>query len=222
MIRLRDVTVSVPRPLPVLMLVDVSGSMAEDGKLSALNIAMRDMLRAFAEDDEATAEIHVAIIAFGGRTARVHVPLQPARTVTFEALTATGHTPLGAALELVTRIVDDAELIPSRAYRPTIVLVSDGVPTDAWEEPLARLLASPRASKATRLALAVGDDAELDVLERFAGAEYVRRAHEARQLRRFFSFVTMSVTVRSRSSTPNQLEPLPDLGVDDGFDDLLE
>jgi uncharacterized protein YegL len=135
-------------------------------------------------------------------------------------LEAAGHTPLGSALTLTTRILENRDLVPGRAYRPTVVLVSDGVPTDEWEAPLEALLASPRASKAVRLALAVGEDADLEVLTRFAGEAHVRRAAEARQLRRFFRFVTMSVTARSRSATPDQAVTLPDLGTDDGFDDL--
>jgi uncharacterized protein YegL len=217
---LKDITVTAPRPLPVLLLLDVSGSMAEDGKLAALNTAVRDMLHTFAQEQTGGAEIHVAILAFSGREARVHVPLKPAREVTFEALAAEGHTPIGSALTLTTRILEDRNLIPGRAYRPTIVLISDGVPTDDWEGPLNRLLASPRASKAVRLALAVGQDADLEVLTAFAGENHVRQAAEVRQLRRFFKFVTMSVTARSRSATPDQQVTLPDLGTDDGFDDL--
>ncbi|MGM9319289.1 vWA domain-containing protein [Deinococcus aquaticus] len=217
---LKDITVAAPRPLPVLLLLDVSGSMAEDGKLAALNTAVRDMLHAFAQEQAGGAEIHVAVLAFSGREARVHVPLKPARNVQFEALEARGHTPLGSVLTLTTSILENRDLVPGRAYRPTVVLVSDGVPTDEWEEPLEELLASPRASKAVRLALAVGEDADLEVLAQFAGEDHVRRAAEARQLRRFFRFVTMSVTARSRSATPDQAVTLPDLGVDDGFDDL--
>jgi len=217
---LRDITVNAPRPLPVLLLLDVSGSMAEDGKLAALNTAVRDMLHTFAQEQAGGAEIHIAVLAFGGLEARLHVPMKPAREVKFEALEAKGHTPIGAALTLTTRILENHDLIPGRAYRPTVVLVSDGVPTDDWEGPLQRLLSSPRASKAVRLALAVGEDADMEVLSGFAGENHVRRAAEARQLRRFFKFVTMSVTARSRSATPEQSLTLPDLGTDDGFDDL--
>ena len=217
---LRDVTVAAPRPLPVLLLLDVSGSMAEDGKLAALNTAVNDMLHTFAQEQAGGAEIHVAVLAFSGVEARVHVPLKPAREVQFQALSAKGHTPIGSAFALTTRILEDRDLVPGRAYRPTVVLVSDGVPSDDWEGPLEELLSLPRAAKAVRLALAVGGDADLEVLTRFAGEGHVRHASEARQLRRFFRFVTMSVTARSRSSTPDQPVTLPDLGTDDGFDDL--
>jgi uncharacterized protein YegL len=92
-----------------------------------------------------------------------------------------------------------------------VVLVSDGQPTDApaWEASLAALLASERGSKAQRLAIGIGDDADKAVLQRFLGSPEakVHIAREARQVREFFQFVTMSVTSRSRSATPNVVAP---------------
>ena len=37
MATLKDFTVTKPRPLPVILLADVSGSMASEGKIDALN-----------------------------------------------------------------------------------------------------------------------------------------------------------------------------------------
>ena len=34
------------------------------------------------------------------------------------------------------QMIEDKKITLSRAYRPTIVLVSDGNPTDNWEDPL--------------------------------------------------------------------------------------
>ncbi|MSQ84706.1 MAG: tellurite resistance protein TerY, partial [Myxococcales bacterium] len=90
-------------------------------------------------------------------------------------------------------------------YRPTIVLVSDGQPTDEWQAPLQALLASDRCGKALRMCLAIGADADLDVLRAFLADPEGRvyRADEARQIREFFQLVTMSVSSRSRSTNPN-------------------
>ncbi len=94
-----------------------------------------------------------------------------------------------------------------------IGLVYAMVRSDEWEEPLARLHSSPRASKAERFALAIGDDADCEMLQRFLGSPEARvfRAHEARQIKQFFRWVTMTVTTRSRSINPNLLAALEDL-----------
>lgn len=210
--KIEDVVLTTPRPLPVLILADVSGSMNADGKVSVLNDAIAEMMRVFAGEEDLRAEIHVAVIAFGGDTATLHLPLTPARLVEWQDLTAAGRTPLGAALGEVRRQIEDRERLPSRAYRPTVVLVSDGVPTDEWEGELAAFKQSDRASKALRMALAIGADANLDVLEAFVegSGTPVFRASDVPQITKFFRLVTMTVTARSQSATPNQsVLPLP-------------
>jgi len=91
-------------------------------------------------------------------------------------------------------------IIPSRAYRPYIVLVSDGQPNGEWKVPLQALLSSERGKKAIRIALAIGDDANEVHLREFLADSTAKiyRAHEARDIRRFFDAFTMTVTTRSR------------------------
>ena len=216
MSKLKEFTVSSARPLPVIVVADVSGSMGTDGKIETLNAAVAEMLSAFAEEEDGRAEIHVAVVTFGGE-ASVHAPLQPAKQLRWHQMRANGRTPMGAALDIVTNLLEDTEKIPSRAYRPTIVLVSDGLPNDEWKEPLARLLASDRAKKAQRFALAIGADADHDVLRAYldSAERRVFAAHEAREIRKFFRWVTMSVTSRSRSAQPNLAIDVDPLNLDD-------
>ena len=211
---LKEFTVSSARPLPVILLADVSGSMAVDGKIDALNGAVAEMQAAFAEEEDERAEIHLAVVTFGG-TAALHAPLTPANAVRWTPMRANGRTPLGAALDIATNLIEDRDRVPSRAYRPTIVLVSDGLPNDEWERPLQRLLTSERAAKAERFALGIGADADHDMLRRFLNNPEGRvcEAHEGREIRKFFRWVTMSVTSRSRSGAPNRTVDInpPDL-----------
>ena len=214
MATVKEFTVASARPLPVVLLADVSGSMAADGKIAALNAAVAEMQAAFAEEDDAQAEIHMAVVTFGGR-AELHLPLAPAAQVQWTNMQADGMTPMGAALDIVTDLIEDRERVPSRAYTPTVVLISDGLPNDEWQGPLKRFHDSERAAKAQRFALGIGADADHDVLRAFLGDPEGRvfEALEAREVRKFFRRVTMSVTARSRSGQPNlavEVEP-PDL-----------
>lgn len=207
MSKLKEFTMSSARPLPVILLVDVSGSMSADGKIDALNDAVSEMIGAFAEEDDALADIHLSVIAFGRGGASIHKPLRPARETQWEPMTASGRTPMGEAFNVARALVEDREMIPSRAYRPTLVLVSDGVPTDEWRTPLDTLLNSERASKAARFAMGIGADANRETLTAFLANDEGRvfEAHEAREIRKFFRWVTMSVTARSRSANPNSV-----------------
>jgi uncharacterized protein YegL len=204
MSKLKEFTAATARPLPVIILADTSGSMSENGKIEALNTALADMVGAFGEEGGGRAEIHVAIITFGG-TAQVHQDFVAASKITIRPLGATGITPMGGAFDIARDLVDDRQKVPGRAYTPTIVLVSDGQPNDTWEPALARLLESERAKKAQRFALGIGADADAAILRRFlANPEgKVYGAADARQIKNFFRWVTMSVTARSRSTNPN-------------------
>ena len=114
----KDFTVASARPLPVVLMADVSSSMGVDGKIDALNSAAAEMQGAFAEEDDGRAEIHLAVVTFGG-TATLHTPLTSVSAVRWTPMQADGRTPMGAALDLVTDLIEDRERVPSRAYRPT-------------------------------------------------------------------------------------------------------
>lgn len=216
MASLKEFTVSSARPLPVVLLADISGSMSVDGKIAALNTAVAEMVAAFAEEEAGAAEVHLAVVTFGG-TAALHMPLTPARDVLWRPMAANGRTPLGAALEIATDLIEDRERVPSRAYRPSVVLVSDGLPNDEWEGPLHRMLTSGRSAKADRFALGVGADADREMLRRFLDDPDGRvfEAHEGREIRLFFRWVTMSVTSRSRSGEPDQTADVAPPDLDD-------
>ena len=64
---LKKFTIATPRPLPVIILADTSGSMSEHGKIEALNNALKEMMSSFSQESRRAAEIQVAIITFGGQ-----------------------------------------------------------------------------------------------------------------------------------------------------------
>lgn len=213
---LKQFAVQKARPLPVIILADTSGSMSVDGKIDALNGAIKDMVSTFSEEGRRQAEIQLALVTFGGSKAEMYEPLIPAHEVTdFKQMVASGPTPMGGAFELVTALLEDQERIPSRSYRPVLVLLSDGHPTDDWKTGFEKLCNSDRAQKASRFAMAIGGDADESMLNDFVNDDEapVFKAHEARDIHRFFKAITMSVTTRSRSQAPNEI-----LAID--FDEL--
>jgi uncharacterized protein YegL len=78
--------------------------------------------------------------------------------VTPSPLVAGGRSNLGAALDLLCRVLSAPDL-PETAHHPTIVLVSDGHPTDEYNPALDRALATTRFEQATRVAVRIGSDA---------------------------------------------------------------
>lgn len=209
MATLKSFATQSARPLPVIILADVSGSMSENGKIEALNLALKDMLETFKTESRLRAEIQVAIITFGG-SANVFQPLTPAHALPqWKDFNAYGGTPLGDACRLAQQLIEDKNQIFSRAYKPVMILLSDGLPTDDYEQAFEAFKQSERAQKATRLAMAIGDDADVQLLASFNNdiEASVFKAHQARDIQRFFRAVTMSVCARSTSQNPDEIVP---------------
>jgi len=196
------------KPLPVIMLLDVSGSMSGD-KIRNLNDAVKDMLETFRNTENGETEIHVAVITFGAEV-KLHQALVSASAIAWQDLSAGGGTPLGTAIKMAKAMVADKTVIPSRAYRPVVVLVSDGRPGDNWKQPLDDFISEGRSAKCDRMAMAIGADADETVLGKFIeGTEYqLFYAGNAKELRDFFKFLTMSVTTRTKSQDPDVV-PVP-------------
>ncbi|MEI8355840.1 MAG: hypothetical protein WCG31_07110, partial [Deltaproteobacteria bacterium] len=125
-------TTSKAKPLPVILLLDVSASMSEvvggsfqrtgktvfkDGKnweivdggtarIQLLNEAVRKMFVTLAKEESMGTEFLVSIITFGADT-RLQLAPTKAGNVNWTDLTTDGDTPLGSALELAKKLIED-------------------------------------------------------------------------------------------------------------------
>ena len=217
-----------PRPLPIFILADTSGSMRGE-KIQELNLALREMLNALNNMDDIRGKFQLSVISFGGEEAKVTQELKDINEVSLSELEANGKTPMGQAFELVKGLIEDREIVSSRAYAPTIVLISDGLPTDCSEEmyknknylewePLKALHEGERSSKSQRLALGIGNDADTEMLKDFVNSEDIPviKAKDASGITRFFKWVTMSTVARMNSINPNVVSTVaPTFEIDD-------
>lgn len=205
------------RALPVFLLVDVSGSMKGE-KIETVNVALKEMINSFKKIENPKGVIELCIIAFGNRSVQVVKPLSKiADTDQFE-FSAEGDTPMGKVFEAVASMIEDYEVVSRRAYTPTIVLISDGNPTDfagysatmpendiyEWEA-LKQLQNGTRSSKATRLAMGIGSDVDSRILKAFINNDSIPaiKARDNDTISKFFKWVTMSISVRSISVNPD-------------------
>ncbi len=154
---LKDVVIKEARPLPVLLLVDNSGSMANE-KINTVNVALKEMLAEFSAIKNAKGKISIGIISFGN-TVEVVQPIEKIENVTVPEFKASGKTWMGQAIDMAVDMLEDRNQVPERAYTPTIILLSDGLPSDcpgkmdaknydfAQWEPLQKLHSSERLKK---------------------------------------------------------------------------
>ena len=199
------------RPLPIFLLLDCSGSMSGE-KIKTLNQEGKDMIEDFKGERLSDVNLKICVITFGN-TAKVHTELSSLKDLNFVDLVATGMTPLGGALNLASSIINDKEKVPSKGYRPVVVLVSDGHPNDTWESALNDFITGKRTSKCEKWALGIGQDADKDMLEKFLNdpEKKVYDASVAKEITKFFKLVTLSTVARSKSVDPNQVVNLEEL-----------
>jgi uncharacterized protein YegL len=157
------------RPLHFIWMVDCSGSMYDE-KISTVNHAIQatvpEMLDA--ANNNPYAKLLVRTLKFSNGASWVTDEPVPIEEFYWTDLDADGVTDLGYALKLL-RAQLDIPPMSDRALPPVIVLLSDGQPTDDYKAELEKLLAMPWGKKAVRIAIAIGQDAKLDILEEFTG-----------------------------------------------------
>ena len=208
-----DYTVQTARPIPVILLLDTSGSM--DGEpINQLNQAIEKMLNTFKKQEKVETTIDVCMITFGN-SVEFHLTanqnentyFKSASQIEWQNLQASGMTPMGTALKMAKDMLEDKSIIASNAYRPTVVLVSDGAPNDIWEGPMDDFINDGRSSKCDRMSLGIGTSFNADVLNRFKSSHHeLFIAEDAEKIVEFFKAVTMSVTSRMNSKNPNAVE----------------
>lgn len=157
-----------PRCACVLVL-DTSASMG-GAPITALNDGVRAFAADVAHDQLARQRVEVCVVTFGG-TVDVTQDFVTAGAFEPSTLQAGGGTPMGGAIDRALDLVAERKAT-YRAngiayYRPWVLLITDGAPTDEWQPAAERV---HRAEADNELAFfAVGTEgADLDTLGRIA------------------------------------------------------
>lgn len=192
------------RPLHFIWICDCSGSMAADGKIQSLNFAISEAIPHMKKvaDENPNADVLVRAIKFSsGAQWTISQPV-PAADFQWQDLSAEGVTDMGKALSMVA---EQLKLLSDRGLPPVLVLISDGQPTDNFEAGLKDLMNLPWGKKAVRIAIAIGDDADTDVLQKFIGHVEIKPlvAKNSATLVNYIKWVSTAV-LESASSPASQ------------------
>jgi uncharacterized protein YegL len=204
------------RPLHFIWIADCSGSMAIDGKIQSLNNAIKEAIPNMQDvaDENPNAQVLVRAVKFSDG-AQWHVS-QATDIADFkwDDLEAGGVTSMGRALTLVA---DQLKIPPmtDRALPPVLVLISDGQPTDDFTSGLQALMNEPWGRKAVRIAIAIGEDADQEVLKKFIGNPELRplQANNPEALTKYIRWVSTAVLKSASSPASQSVESSPGLNV---------
>lgn len=205
---LLDETVEVPRrTMTLFFLIDTSGSMS-GSKIGAVNDAVVNVLPMLKDisDENSDAEIKVAALEFSTSCKWIYDEPKLASDFIWQDVIAGGLTSLGAACEELNSKLsrrDGFMKSASGSFAPAIILLSDGGPTDDFDGGLSKLSNNNWFKSAIKVAIAIGDDAEPNVLKKFTGnSEAVFTVHNIDALKSMIRIVAVtSSQIGSKSST---------------------
>jgi uncharacterized protein YegL len=151
------------------------------------------------------AEIKVAALEFSSGTKWLYTEPKLASEFVWQDVRASGLTSLGGAcIELNNKLSRNGYMqAASGSFAPAIILLSDGGPTDDFQSGLAKLKTNNWFKAAIKVAIAIGDDADKDVLKEFTGSsEAVFTVHNIEALKQIIRVVAVtSSQIGSKSST---------------------
>jgi len=200
-------SVEMPRRTMILFfMVDTSGSM-DGSKIGAVNTAIEKVIPDISKisDDNPDAQIKIAALEFsaGVRWITESGPVE-AEQFRWNDLEAAGTTDFGAACKALNEKLSTKAFMQEAtgSFAPAIFLLSDGDPTDDWQGGLAELKKNNWFKAAIKVAVAIGDEANKDILKEFTGTmEAVLEVHNQAMLKKMINFVAVrSSQIASKSS----------------------
>jgi len=209
----------VKRQMVLFFIVDTSGSM-EGTKIGAVNTAIREVLPELKGIGGSDVDLKIACLKFSSGCNWMHSSPVSVESFQWNNLSANGVTDFGAAcLELSDKMSKDKFLsAPSASVAPAIFLMSDGEPTDDYRSGLSVLQQNNWYKYAIKIAVAIGDDANTDVLKEFTGnIEAVITVHTLEALRKMIRFISITSSQIGSKSQPmqnGQIESKQDVMID--------
>ena len=192
------------KSLVIFFLIDVSASM-NGTKMGELNTIMEELIPEIRKVGEADTEVKVAVLTFSTDVKWMYAEPIPVEEFEWVRLNASGVTSLGAALkELSSRMSRNSFLnSPSLSFAPVIFLMTDGYPSDDYEEGLKALSTNSWYKYGLTAALGIGNEANDDVLAQFTGTpDTVVHAYTGEQLAQMIKIVAVTASqIGSKSMT---------------------
>ncbi len=159
--------------LPIIYVLDTSGSMSGE-RIASVNEAMSETMEVLKDVSAKNpdAKIKVGVLQFASGAKWITNGLVFMEDFYWNDLQAGGVTDLGSALKELNDKLSRSEFLVSDTgfCVPVLMFMSDGQPTDNYEKALEDINNNNKWFRyATKIGIAVGDDADRDVLGKIAG-----------------------------------------------------
>jgi len=180
--------------------------------IDQLNEGFQRFLDTLKEDEVAAYSVEVSVITAGGSVQEV-LPFTTAMQIERDKVKpfqASGQTPLGSAVELALKKLDARKAeyknngVPY--YQPWLVIISDGVPTDNWQQAAQEAKSQSANRKLVSLVIGV-KDADMYKLGQFSSRPALKL--DGLKFSEFFEWLSASMSRVSASSSTSASVTLP-------------
>ncbi|NJO15033.1 MAG: VWA domain-containing protein [Thioploca sp.] len=202
------------RRLPVYLLLDCSSSMTGQ-PIEQVRQGLRALLDDLSTEPMAVETVYLSVITFNS-TAQQVIPLTELMQFKEPQIQASGATALGAALLLLTDCLEKEvrknTINQKGDWKPLVFLMTDGMPTDAWEVAADAL---KQQKIANLIAFAAGPGAEVNNLKRITDIVLKSDELSPGALKAFFQWMSQSILRTGKSvqimatESPVNLPPPP-------------
>lgn len=202
-----------PEPrCPVILLCDTSGSMQGE-PIKALNRGLADFKTDVYKDEIASLRVEVALITFG--PVRIIQDFTTIDNFKSPELKADGTTPMGeaieSALDLLERRKETYKANGIQYYRPWVFLITDGAPTDSWQNAAYRVRQAEGDRRMLFFAVAI-EGADLNTLKQIAPVERPPVVLNGLDFSSMFQWLSTSMKRVSCSQVGGSMVALPAVG----------
>ncbi len=185
------------RRLPVYMLIDCSSSMNGDA-IEAVDQGFKNLTTKLANDPNTCDIVWFSVIVFDS-TPRQLIPLCPISDYKGLPLKISGSSNLGRALtflgECVKKEVRKQTMEQRGDWKPLVFMMSDGEPTDEWEE-----IAENMGKGVNLIACGVGADANTENLKKLGSQMVLMQNMTQEAFNQFIDFLSSTMTTASQRS----------------------
>lgn len=197
--------IKTSRKVPMCLVVDTSGSMMnKDGsnraKIDELNDNILSLIDYIQNDPKASRICDLSIISFGG-TVDVVSGYNSIENINFRELKSQGRTPMGEAVKKATELLTIRRTYYRNNniehYKPILLLMSDGNPTDDYKPAAMELTQMVNNRELKVFPVGIGDSFDHTILSEFSPQINPKKITDASGFSHLFRLLSSS------SSNPN-------------------
>ena len=196
-----------PEPrCPCILLLDCSGSMQTGNAIKELNNGLYSFQQQLRNDELASKRVEVTVIRFDSNVTVLN-EFETAENFTPHELTASGMTSMGQAIETAVSMLEQRKRLYKANgisyYRPWIFLLTDGEPTDEYDNAIDLVHEGDYNKQFAFFAVGVGNDVNMDILRQISVKQPVRL--KGLNFTAMFQWLSNSMSSVSRSKPDDEI-----------------